>query len=215
MVSEIINNEEDDVAAGALQRCFNSLLSQTSGLDGFSQETSFSEIRESEVMFTEQDISFTEGVDPHRVGNIMDNLRATLELLHDRFWTENAAALASLPVNCSGCDSFGHSTNDSRHVRDMGRAEEGFLPAAQHVSGQYVLQKLGCTTAYDRVVSINDQMFEIGKASRTDNNCLIDTIRQTLNIPASDVLLDAVRNDLARASLKDLMSFAQVRARTF
>ena len=100
-------------------------------------------------LFTQHNISFTEGVDPHRGGNKMDNLRATLDLLHDRFRNENAAALASLPVYCSGCDSFGHSTNDCRHFRGKGRAEESFLPAAQHVSGQYVLQELGCTTAYD------------------------------------------------------------------
>ena len=41
-------------------------------------------------------------------------------------------------------------------------------------------------------------MFIVGKASGTDNNCLVDTIRQTLHIPATDALLDAVRNDLAR-----------------
>ena len=198
MVSPIIESEEDPAARGGLQRCLNSLLSQFSNAIGASQESVFSETREREVMFTQYDLSFAEGVDPHRVEYILDSLFASLTLWQDKFALENAAVLASLPVYCSGCDSFGHSTNDCMHFRGRVRVEAGFLPAAQHVSGEYRLQKLGRTIAFRRVVSVNNARWEVGTASGRENNCLIDTIRQSLRIPSSDALLDAVRNDLAR-----------------
>ena len=84
------------------------------------------------------------------------------------------------------------------HFQGLAREEKGFLPAAQHVSGKYVLEKLGLTVDFRRVVGVNDQLWEVGSASGRDFNCLINTIRQSLNIPASDALLDAVRDDLAQ-----------------
>ena len=59
-----------------------------------------------------------------------------------------------------------------------------------------MLEKLGLTVGLRRVVGVNDQLWEVGSASGRQFNCLIDTVRQSLNIPASDALLDAVRDDL-------------------
>ena len=75
MVSEITESEEDEVAAGGLQRCLNSLHRQTSGVDGVSQKLCWSGAKLEEVTFTEYNLAFTEGVDPHRVFNILDSLR--------------------------------------------------------------------------------------------------------------------------------------------
>ena len=73
-------------------------------------------------------------------------------------------------------------------------------PAAVHVSGKYVLQKMGVTVSLRRVVEVNEQMWEVGTATGRNPECLIDTIRQSVNILAYDALLDAVRDDLAQDS---------------
>ena len=61
-----------------------------------------------------------------------------------------------------------------------------------------MLEKLGLTVDFRRVVGVNDQLWDVVPACGRDFNCLIDTIRQALNIPATDALLDAVRDDLAQ-----------------
>ena len=104
----------------------------------------------------------------------------------------------SLPAHCSGCDKFGHMARHCMHFKGHARQEKGFLPAAQHMSGEYVLKKLGLTVAFRRVVAVSDRLFEVESASGSDFNCLIDTIRQSFTFPASDAVLDAVRNDLAQ-----------------
>ena len=66
----------------------------------------------------------------------------------------------SLPAHCSACAKFGHLARECMFFRGHGRSEEGFLPVAQHISGQYVLQKMGLTVGFQRVVSVNDQLWE-------------------------------------------------------
>ena len=104
-----------------------------------------------EVPFTQYNIDFIGGVAPHRVECILDLLRASLALFNDEVWTENAEVLMSLPVYCSACDTFGHLTRDCIHFQGRVRVEDGPLPSAQHVSGKYVLQKMGVTVAMRRV----------------------------------------------------------------
>ena len=198
MVASIIEKEEDLAHASGLQRCLQSLHRQTFGVSGIAQQMLLSEASLLEVAFSQHSIDFIDGVAPHRVESILDSLRASLALFDDSVWNENAAVLMSLPAHCSACDNFGHLTRDCMHFKGRAREEKGFLPAAQHVSGKYVLEKLGLTVDFRRVVGVNDQLWEVGSACGRDFNCLIDTIRQSLNIPASDALLDAVRDDLAQ-----------------
>ena len=55
------------MTAGALQRCSDALLTQTSGLSDATQAAIFSETSVCDVTFTQSNIAFTQGVDPHRV----------------------------------------------------------------------------------------------------------------------------------------------------
>ena len=48
------------------------------------------------------------------------------------------------------------------------------------------------------MISVNDKLWEVQTATGRDCNCLIDTVRQSLDLPASDALLDCVREDLAK-----------------
>ena len=186
MVASIIEKEEDLAHR------------QTFGVSGIAQQMLLSEASLLEVAFSQHSIDFIDGVAPHRVESILDSLRASLALFDDSVWIENAAVLMSLPAHCSACDNFGHLTRDCMHFKGLAREEKGFLPAAQHVSGKYVLEKLGLTVDFRRVVGVNDQLWEVGSASGRQFNCLIDTVRQSLNLPSSDALLDAVRDDLAQ-----------------
>ena len=65
------------------------------------------------------------------------------------------------------------------------------------MSGKYRLEKIGLTTDFLRVISVNDKRWELQSATGIDFNCLIDTVRQSLGIPCSLTLLDTIRNDLA------------------
>ena len=64
---------------------------------------------------------------------------------------------------------------------------------------EYVVKKVGLTPdSFRRIVSLNDNLYTVGKATGRNDNCLIDTIRQSLDLEFSHALLDAVRNDLAK-----------------
>ena len=65
------------------------------------------------------------------------------------------------------------------------------------MSGKYKLEKVGLTTEFLRVISVNEKRWELQSATGIDFNCLIDTVRQSLGIPFSLPLLENVRNDLA------------------
>ena len=164
MGAQIIVKEEDRAHAGGLQRCLDSLQRQTFEASAIAQQMLLSEASLLEVAFSQYRIDFIEGVAPHRVESILDSLRASLALFDDSVWTEKAAVLMSLPAYCCACDNFGHLTRDCVHFKGMPRVEKGFLPATQHVSGKYVLQKLGLTVGFRRVVSVNDQLWEVGSA---------------------------------------------------
>ena len=140
MVASIIEKEEDLAHASGLQRCLQSLHRQTFGVSGIAQQMLLSEASLLEVAFSQHSIDFIDGVAPHRVESILDSLRASLALFDDSVWTENAAVLMSLPAHCSACDNFGHLTRDCMHFKGRARERKGFLPAAQHVSGKYVLE---------------------------------------------------------------------------
>ena len=165
MGASIIENEEDQTHAGGLQRCLEALHRQTFGVPGITQQMLLSETSLQEVALTQHSIDFIKGVDPHRVACLLDSHRASLALFDDAVWTENAAVLMSLPAYCNACANFGHLTCDCTHFKGQVRDEKGFLPAAQHVSGKYVLEKLGLTVAFRRGVAVNEQMWEVGSAS--------------------------------------------------
>ncbi len=66
------------------------------------------------------------------------------------------------------------------------------MPHMQEITVQF----LGRTHDYTRVLRIDGEDYIVGRASGNDNNCLFDTLRQTLvHIPLS---VDFVRNELAR-----------------
>ena len=136
MGASLIEKEEDQIHAGGLQRCLDSLLRQTFKVSGIALQTLFSAALFDDVPFSQHGIDFSEGVTPHRVESILDSLRASLALFDDSVWNENAAVRMSLPALCSACENFGHLTRDCMHFKGRACEEKGFFPAAQHVSGK-------------------------------------------------------------------------------
>jgi hypothetical protein len=136
---------------------------------------------------------------------ILDRLYAELNIVDDSVLTENRAVLASLPPYCDGCDSFGHKQEECVHFAGRAgrhRTEQGFLPHASHAHGTYRLEKLGLNQEFERVIRINNTQWVIKKATGDQNNCLIDTMRQSIKVPDSipdyPGYLDLVRRDLAK-----------------
>jgi len=150
------------------------------------------------------EIILQDGIEPSRLGWILERLGAELSLVDDTAWRENAAVLASLPSYCNGCDGFGHTQEQCTYFAGRAgrhRTEEGFVPQASHVHGTYQLRKLGLNRNFERVIRINDKQWCVKEASGVHSNCLIDTMRQSLlrpdGIPNYDGYLDRVRRDLA------------------
>ena len=141
------------------------------------------------------------GITPDRLRWIVERLCAELNLLDHIDSIENAAALAALPPYCNGCDSFGHIQEQCRHFGGRARTERGVAPHASHAHGTYRLRKLGLNRHFERVIGINDKQWVVKKATGHHNNCLIDTMRQSLQRPDGIAdypgYLDLVRRDLA------------------
>ena len=150
------------------------------------------------------DITFHNGVDPFRLTSILGRLCTDVNSVDDSVLTENEAVLASLPPYCGGCDSFGHTQEQCAYFAGRAgrhRTEVGFLPHTSHAHGTYRLEKLGLNQVFERVIRINNTQWVVKEATGDQNNCLIDTMRQSLqtldSIPDYPGYLDVVRRDLA------------------
>ena len=197
-VVAFIEAEEDVVQKGGVQRCFDSILEQTTtcepmdarsgwcmiGADGFARR-----LRQFEI-------TFRDGLDPFRLTWILERLCADLNLVDDSVWEENAAVLASLPEYCNACDNFGHTHTNCAQFAKRARVEAGFVPRA-HMSGMYILRKLGLNQHLERVIMVAGKQWDVKTATGVDYNCLIDTVRQSLGLALYDGYLDRVRRDLA------------------
>ena len=101
-------------------------------------------------------VTLQDGITPDRLRWILERLAAELNLLDDTEWTENAAALLSLPPYCNGCDTFGHTQEQCGHFggrAGWARTERGVAPHASHAHGTHRLRKLGLNRqfTYSRV----------------------------------------------------------------
>ena len=204
-VAAFIEAEKDQMLQGALDRCFNALRDEASirGPMALREEQSMVGDELVPQRLRQFEITLHNGIDPSRLTWIIERLCAEADLVDDTVWIENAAVLASLPAYCNGCDRFGHTIEQCIEpgIRGRQRTEEGFVAQASHAHGTYRLRKLGLNRQLQRVIRINDMQFDVKTATGNHNNCLIDTLRQSLQqpdgIPDYAGYLDRVRGDLA------------------
>ena len=206
-VEIIIALEKDKIQQGALQRCLDALKAESKLSKAINARAEMCMKGDDLVprRWQQFEITFQNGLDPSRLTYILDRLYAELNIVDDSVLTENRAVLASLPPYCDGCDSFGHKQEECVHFAGRAgrhRTEQGFLPHASHAHGTYRLEKLGLNQEFERVIRINNTQWVIKKATGDQNNCLIDTMRQSLQTPDSipdyPGYLDLVRKDLAK-----------------
>ena len=203
----MISSEPDKIQQGALQRCFDALKAESKLSKAINARAEMCMKGDDLVprRWQQFEITFQNGLDPSRLTYILDRLYAELNIVDDSVLTENRAVLASLPPYCDGCDSFGHKQEECVHFAGRAgrhRTEQGFLPHASHAHGTYRLEKLGLNQEFERVIRINNTQWVIKKATGDQNNCLIDTMRQSIQTPDSipdyPGYLDLVRRDLAK-----------------
>ena len=102
------------------------------------------------------------------------------------------AAVGSAEASGSGCDRCGRPFchPDSPHCPFYGREREQHVDATQRDgSVRHVFQRKVVKTD-ERTIEIDDRPFTLGYASGVDNNCLIDSLRQAVNVIAD---VDEVR----------------------
>ena len=189
-VEIIIALEKDKIQQGALQRCFDALKAETKLRKATNARAEMCMKGDDLVprRWQQFEITFQNGLDPSRLTYILDRLYAELNIVDDSVLTENRAVLASLPPYCDGCDSFGHKQEECVHFAGRAgrhRTEQGFLPHASHAHGTYRLEKLGLNQEFERVIRINNTQWVIKKATGDQNNCLTDTMRQSITAPDS------------------------------
>ena len=113
----------------------------------------------------------------------------------EAMWAENEAVFTSM-ILCAACDTYGHAASACPAFH--GRAPTAH--ATTHVGGEYRVELLGRTFENERVIRVNHQDYVVKRATSKDNNCLSDTLRQSLlpdGIPSYDNYLETVRTELA------------------
>ena len=196
-----------EVREGIGQNCISTLQDQTSLRDPINVRENWRIEGDDSIVpqrMYQFEITLEHGINPDRLRWILERLGAELNLVDPTETTENAAVLLSLPPYCHGCDSYGHTQQQCRFFDGQagwGRTEPGVAPHASHAHGTYALRKLGLNRQFERVIRINDKQWVVKKASGNHNNCLIDTMRQSLQRPDGIAdypgYLDLARRDLA------------------
>ena len=112
-------------------------------------------------------------------------------------------------LRCTACDKVGHLAANCPHFHGAPRDPTNPDTAVQQfMGGEYTVILLGRTAEDERVIEIKNpdntkREYVVKRATGDGCNCLIDTLRQTIQapegIPLYDGYLNLVRLDLVRA----------------